>query len=257
MARADIGGTVTGSTGPEERIASAELLLNQTGTFRLRSAVGGAPAASNGGVFCDLQVGRGWASLTASPAPTSSPADPSSRLAASGFRPPEASGRSPSTRAWFRSWAFPRPADPTPVAGVILGSAREALGLEEGARLAITGGPRPGLRRVVEPIVWLLLALFAGYALVEGWVVLAAWDLLLPGRAHSPAALWAQVAAPLVTAVIALAWSVVWPQIRLRRAVQRRAPTAREVDLYVPGVQVLSFVGPPVILVLLLLVAGG
>jgi hypothetical protein len=105
-------------------------------------------------------------------------------------------------------------------------------------------------------IVGVLLALIWSYSVIAGWTVLTLWDILLPSRAHPQVAGLAQVVAPVVTLVGLLAYAVVLPEVRLRWVAARRAPSAAEIDRQVPGTTWLGFIGPPVVLLLLLLAGG-
>jgi hypothetical protein len=224
--------------------ASLESLLDQRGSYRL------TPVSTAAKVYCDLDVDGHWAGLRVGPTATADGAP--TGLEAAGFLPPDPDGRSPSTHAWFRSWAFRTPADRAIAAAEILAAARAAFHLPPDAPLDIAGGPGrrgdPG-----RPIVVVLLALYAGYALVIGWLVLVAWDILVPTRAHPESALWVQVVAPFVGLVAILGYAVVAPELRLRWVAAHRPPTAVEVDRQMPLTQFLGFLAPPTVFIMLLI----
>jgi hypothetical protein len=237
--------------------ASPQSMLERNGSYHLiPSADEPRTGPLPDGLYCDLQVDRSWACLRVGS--TGFPPEPEALdyLDAAGFRRPDADGRSTSTRAWFRSWAFTRPEDRVTSATEILRTARDVFRVPAGAPIRVTRGPSGRQGDPGVPIVAVLVALFAGYSLVAGWIVLAAWDIVLPGRAHPGAAIWAQVAAPVLTLLVAIAYAVVLPELRLRWVATRRAPSPGEIDRQVPGTAFLGFIGSPVLLVLLLLGAG-
>ena len=234
--------------------ARAQPLLQEPGLYRL-TMTDGASAARRGTRSIELEVGRSWAALRADPMPEPG-ASVAPGLVAAGFRPPESDGRSPSTRAWFRSWTLPSAEARLAAETDVRAAARTALGLTPDAALDVVARPSRSLRDRALPIVPVLLGVYAVVAVLGGWIVLFAWDALLPARAHPAAAIWAQVVAPVATAIGLIAYAVVVPELRLRMVATRRAPSAVEVDRGMPGTAVLGYLASPIVLLVFLLVAG-
>ena len=231
----------------------ARPLLERPDLYRL-TATDGASAARSGTRSIELEVGRSWVALRADPVPEPG-ASTVPGLEAAGFRPPEPDGRSPSTRAWFRSWALPSTEARLAEEADVRAAARTALGLAPDGVLDVVARPSRSLRDRALPIVPVLLGVYGVMAVLGGWIVLFAWDALLPARAHPQAALWAQVVAPIVTAVALIGYAVGIPELRLRTVVAKRPPTAAEVDRQMPGTAILGYVASPIVLVALLVIA--
>ena len=238
------------------RRASPATLLDRPGVHQLQPEPARAGQANPRSVYCDLTVDREWASLTVGSSRLPSEPDPLSDLVSAGFEQPQPDGASPSVRKWFRSWAFTTPSARAGAAREILDAARLAFRVEPDAPIDIAPSAALADPDPAGPIVALLIGVYSAYCLVTGWVILFAWDALLPARAHPAAAIWAQLVAPAIALAATLAYAIVVPALRRRWAVRTRPPTAGEVDGSMPGVTPIGFIGAPVALILLLLITS-
>lgn len=225
-------------------------LLEKPGVYRI--SIDGVPAADQP-TQVELRVGRGWAAMTAW-APADAPAGPEGALAAAGLTPPPARGTSPSERAWFRSWIFRTPAEMGDASAAMFTSARTALDLQPGGDLRVgllpwyRGDPRVAITAVLG-------CAYVLYCFLVDWLVLLAWDVLFPDRAHATTATVAQVLVPAASVALFVAYVVALPRLRLRWVARHRPPTPGEVDGNVRWVTPLALVSPPLLMLLLLVVA--
>jgi hypothetical protein len=107
------------------------------------------------------------------------------------------------------------------------------------------------------PIALVLGAVLLAYAVVADWIVLLAWDALVPSRAHPPSATWLQVVVPVVAALLFVGYAVVAPRVRLAWVARRRPPTAAEVDGVMPALNVVGLLLPPLCMVVGLVLTAG
>lgn len=234
---------------PMGGLASA---TDRPGTYRLRSADG----ADTPSAYVDLRVGPDWAALLAVPADLPASAPVVARLLSAGFTPPRRRARSPATRSWFQSWSWRTLDERTATAAAIAAAARQALHLPADASLEAERRPDgEGDPRI--PITIVLGTVFLAYSVVAGWIVLVAWDYLLPSRAHPASAIWAQVVAPIAAFLLFAGYVSVLPKLRLARAARRRPPTAAEVDLTMPAISTVGLALSPLVLSVLLLGTSG
>jgi len=191
--------------------------------------------------FLELEVGARWAALTARPTDTQRDGP---RLTSAGFAPPASGATSPTTRAWVRSWSFQSAGERAATEAAIERSVRAALGVADDRVLTIQSRPAyEGDPRM--PVVILFGSLYLGFAIVVDWLVLLAWDVVVPSRAHLQAAARLQIAAPLIAVALFVAWVVFVPRIRLAVVSRRRAPAAAEIDLRMPAVTIVGILAPP------------
>jgi hypothetical protein len=234
------------------RRASPETLLERQGSYQLE------PAPASGtrnprAVFCDLTVDHDGANLTIGSSRLPSEPDGLADLASAGFEQPQPEGDTRSVPDWFRSWKFTTPATRARASEEILRAVRLAFRVEADAPIEVSAtaaasDPDPG-----GAIVAVLLAIYAAYCLIAGWIVLLAWDVLVPSRAHPAAALWAQLLAPAIALAATLGYAIVIPQLRRRRITRTRPRAPADIDRSMPGVTPIGFLGAPVVLFLLLL----